>query len=78
MDFLNHDYWAFTHRKKSLFILTLTKTNFKNNITAVVTISSETITDLNCHSYKNASVSSESGQTCDNETQADTEKLKIQ
>lgn len=23
------------------------------------------ITDLNCHSYKNASVSSESGQTCD-------------
>lgn len=44
----------------------------------MVTISSETITDLNCHSYKNASVSSESGQTCDNETQADTEKLKIQ
>lgn len=36
------------------------------------------ITDLNCHSYKNASVSSESGQTWYNETQADTEKLKIQ
>lgn len=54
-----------SHRKKSLFILTLTKTNFKNNNTAVVTIGSEIITDLNCHSYKNASVSSESGQTCD-------------